>query len=122
MSAEEPIEMIDVSIMGMKMKLEKYKECEWCHKKKTAKWTTNNGVPGYYPQPCYECRETERYQKLEEERASYRGGGIDGALKNQKATAMYQYKGRDVFVNHKGDIIKDTPSRPRETGKKDWKY
>ena len=78
-----------------------YAECIWCHQK-TAKFDRVA-----YAQPCYKCRETKRYEeyKKDEDKKWDNAFGQDDALKANKPAAVFQGRGRELVINHKGDVI-----------------
>ena len=109
-------EKIKRLIMGQMVELDRYAVCDWCKKKRC-----EFDVFGY-SQPCPKCRDTKKYQEYRKKKdIEYKNSfGQDDALKANKPAAVWEGKGRQVVVNHKGDIISNVPYKPRPTGRKDW--
>lgn len=102
-----------IEIMGVK--LPDKTTCPWCGKPESC--------PFYkyaYLTPCNECRLTPKYDAWLVEHEKNKPGAIENALKSNKPAAVFEGRGRDIVVNHKGDVIANVPHKERDAGKKDW--
>lgn len=96
----------------------KYTDCSRCQSKLTVKFAEGLG----YMQPCRPCRSTDEYRAEQEEAQTQAevSKRIDNAMQGRLPVAVHEYKGRYLYTNHKGDILKDEKVRPM--GKKEkWK-
>jgi len=95
-----------------------YIECPRCHKPNSCKF---DGL--CHKTPCPECRETPEYiEKKKKDDALYDNvKGINDAYAVARPTAVYTYKGRNITINNKGDVIANAPYKPLAPGKTDWK-
>lgn len=96
----------------------KWVDCEWCGDNLSVMFT---GVA--YSQPCEHCKGTEKYAKLNSEKKKNKESALlmDHALKSDKATAVWEGRGRMIRTNYKGDMISNEPYRPLENGRTDNK-
>jgi|SRR5581483_6314591 len=94
-------------------KIPKYQDCKRCGVKLSCKFDRVA-----YSQPCDNCKNTKEYE-IEQQRKSeeMRGFGITQAFAAQQPAAVWNIKGRNVYTNNKGDIIKDEPYKPLKTGR-----
>ena len=97
-------------------KLPKWQDCNRCGAKLSCMFYI--GV-GYY-QPCENCRQKPEYRKeldkgVKEQRQRAK---VNDSIKAQMPVAVHQYKGRYLYTNHRGDIIKDEKVRPMKPGEK----
>ena|SRR5579872_637747 len=91
----------------------KWVDCKRCGAKLACKFSRVT-----HSQPCDDCKNTKEYELEEKKKEEeMKGFGIDRALKNQEAKAVFTGFGRNFYTNHKGDIIKDEPYRPLKAGK-----
>lgn len=74
---------------------------------------------GYY-QPCKKCRQSKEYrQELDiANKEQKKAKRIDDAQKAQTPLGVFSYRGRYLYVNHRGDIVKDEKIRPMKRGEK----
>lgn len=92
-----------------------FQDCFQCKRKLACEFS------GFvYNQPCVKCRSTQAYEEeilqSEQERSTHKH--IGDALQAQKPVAMHTFKGRYLYTNSRGDIIKDEKARPMKTGEK----
>lgn len=108
--SEQTIKIFDFEIP-------RYVKCDWCGEEYACAFT------GFaYSQPCDKCKNTEKYEKmLEDKKKNPLKDHIGEAFKNQQVAGVWNYKGRNIFTNHKGDIIRDEPARPLKSGDPNWK-
>lgn len=97
-----------VTIMGCT--IPRYIDCPWCGQKYACKFGAVT-----YSIPCDECKATEKYEQ--QQKNKLHGDAIGQVFKNKQATSVWNYKGRNLYINHKGDIIKDEPYRPLKAGR-----
>lgn len=111
------MKMIKVTIMGIDTELPEFRACKHCGKEDCRL----GGV--FYPEYCNACKGSEWYETHLKEQSLQRKkhSGIDDAFKANKPAGIYEGRGRQVVVNHKGDIIDNVPYKPRPAGRKDWK-
>ena len=115
-SLEEKIKEY-VTILGTKMP--RWEDCKKCG----AKLACVMGKFGY-EQPCPKCKDTPEYeaeQAKKNEESKNMKPGIGQAFKNQQIAGVFEFKGRNIYTNSKGDIIKDEKWRPLGEGDKNWK-
>ena len=108
-----------VTILGTK--LDMWVDCDWCHKPLSVRFDRVG-----YSQPCSDCKNSEKYEKELAQRNAESdkiraGKGQQDALDAHKVSGVFESKGRNLFVNKKGDVIRDEPYRPLPEGVKDWK-
>lgn len=104
-----------VKVMGMDVP--EWQDCVRCGAKLACRFGSFS-----YNQPCTECQNDEAWQQEEEEKTKQKPRiSMSEALKAGKPAAVWEHKGRLVYSDHKGNIIKDESWRPLEAGKKDWK-
>lgn len=103
-----------VELFGQK--IPKWQDCTVCGAALSCMFYT--GV-GYY-QPCENCRKKPEYRKELDMAVKDRRkrAKIDDSLQARKPVAVHQFKGRYLYTNHRGDIIKDEKVRPMRRGEK----
>ena len=103
--------MNDKTVKIFGTEIPRYAECPWCHKKNACQFRTWT-----YDTPCDKCKATKKYQDKIDNHVPVKDH-IGEAFKSQRPTAVFTKMGRNLFVNHKGDIIKDESWRPLKAGK-----
>jgi hydrogenase maturation factor HypF (carbamoyltransferase family) len=89
--------------------LPRWEMCKTCGKE-YACWF--NGL--IYDQPCDECKGKPEYEeqlakdKIENQKMKH----INDAVKGRLPVAVHEFKGRYLYTNHKGDVIKEEKARP----------
>lgn len=104
-----------IEVMGVKLPL--YQDCNTCHAVKVCKFG------GYiYDQPCKKCKSEEAYEKemAYHKEETDKQKRINESLVNQVPMAVHEYRGRYLYTNRRGDIMKDEKIRPMKRGEK-WK-
>lgn len=90
----------------------KYEDCKQCGAEAAC-----NFVGIAYDQPCANCKNTPEY----EAQAAKKGRTMDDMLKTNQVAGVFTGYGRDFYVNHKGDVIKDEKAKPLTNGRANWK-
>ena len=92
-----------------------YQDCNQCGRKLACEFS------GYvYNHPCLKCRSTKAYEDeiMQSKQQTIKRKKIAEALDAQHPVAMHTFKGRYLYTNKRGDIIKDEKARPMQTGEK----
>jgi hypothetical protein len=91
----------------------RWTDCPWCHKKLACKFGQFT-----YETPCNQCKKTAKYRASNEKKPI---SGISAVYKAKEIAGVWTVKGRNIFTNPKGDIIKDEAYRPIKAGDPHWR-
>lgn len=105
--------MEEIEVLGIK--IPRYIDCPKCGNKESCKWA------GYaYAVPCEKCRDTKEFEEQQAKHEKVQDH-IGNAIKSHQIAGVWQYKGRNIYTNHKGDVIDDEPYKPLKSGDPEWK-
>lgn len=115
MTLEEK-EKSTIKIMGFEVP--RWQDCNWCGDKLACRFTTVT-----YDQPCDKCKDSKKYEDYlaERNKVSKNMKDADDAYKSNTVAGVFEFKGRYIYTNNRGNIIGDEPVRPIEAGDKNWK-
>jgi uncharacterized protein YcbX len=96
-----------VEVMGTK--LPKWQDCKWCGAKLAVSFGKFT-----YAQPCQKCKTTKRY---EDEMNKPKEKSMASILSARQPAGVFEFRGRNLYINNKGNIIKDEKWKPLKAGK-----
>lgn len=104
-----------VTVLGIK--LPRWQDCTRCGAKLSCPFSKFA-----YNQPCDNCKNTPEYEEEQAKKDKEKGTSMSDMINANKPTGVFEHKGRYLFVNKKGNIIRDEKVKPLPAGRKDWKY